>query len=132
MGIFEDVLRAKREIECTGRPAQSLDLAYGGVPQPDPVATPFFGQFGDSRRMDQVFGIPIQVANYLPIVPDHKEDARRIVRHGIKKALPWLKIDPGLKPGEQVHAVVASDLYDPRSIMLFVSRDFDVALRRSA
>lgn len=131
MSIFEDILKAKRKMECLDKPAQSIDLGYDGIPQPDPVAMPLLGQFGSIASFDRVFGIRVQRSNFLPLVPDHKEDARRIVRHGMKKALPWLDIDPGPAPGEQIHAILTSDTYSPGATSLLVSTDFEYALRRS-
>lgn len=127
--IFEDILKAKRKMECLDKPAQSIDLGYDGIPQP--VSVPFHSQFGALSHFDRVFGIQIQRSNFLPLAPDHKEDARRIVRHGMKKALPWLDIDPGPAPGEQIHAILTSDTYNPRETSLLVSTDFECALRRS-
>lgn len=128
--IFEDILKAKRQMECLDKPAQSIDLGYDGIPQPDPVAMPLFGQ-SDLSRFDRVFGIRIQQSNFLPLVPDHKEDARRIVRHGLKDVLEWLGEPVGPAPGEQIHAILTSDIYSPGATSLLVSRDFDHALRRS-
>lgn len=45
-------------------------------------------------------GVPIVESNALPIWPDHKEDARRIVRNGLADILEWLGEKVGPKPGE--------------------------------
>ena len=131
MSIFEDILKARRQMECLDKPAQSIDLGYNGIPQPDPVAMPLLNQFGVVSPFDHVFGIRIQRSNFLPMVPDHKEDARRIVRHGLKDVLEWLGEPVGPAPGEQIHAILTSDIYSPGATSLLVSRDFDHALRRS-
>lgn len=34
-------------------------------------------------------------------IPDHREDARRIVRHRMRELAPWLRFDVGPEPGEE-------------------------------
>lgn len=55
-----------------------------------------------------VVGLRVTVAPHLlpGDVPDHREDAARIVRHGMADVLRWLGEEVGPKPGEQLHAVV--------------------------
>lgn len=55
--------------------------------------------------------------DHLPREPDHRDDARRIVRHGMKDVLAWLGQQVGPKPGEALHAYMAPG-------HLFVSQAF--------
>ena len=59
--------------------------------------------------MNNLFGVKVVVSPLLPIYPDHKTDARRIVRHGMYAALPWLKGNPGPKPGVPTVAMLVND-----------------------
>lgn len=51
------------------------------------------------REVSDLFGVRVIESPLLPLYPDHKEDARRIVRRGLYAELPWLKGDPGPAPG---------------------------------
>jgi hypothetical protein len=43
------------------------------------------------------------VSDALPTYPSHREDARRIVRHGYADVLAWLGEEVGPKPGAPTH-----------------------------
>ena len=65
---------------------------------------------GQLARMDPtrlaLFGWPVVVSPLLPgPAPSHKEDAVRIVRHGMRDVLEWLGEDPGPAPGARTHIV---------------------------
>lgn len=51
-------------------------------------------------------GLPIVESTALPLHPTHREDARRIVRHGLADVLAWLGEHPGPRPGEPTHALI--------------------------
>jgi hypothetical protein len=53
--------------------------------------------------------VPVVVSPALPIQPSHREDARRIVRHGYTDVLAWLGEEVGPKPGELTHALLGKD-----------------------
>lgn len=63
-------------------------------------------------------GIPVVTTVHLPRHPTDGENARRIVRHGLAEALPWLDINPGPRPDEPIEMVLFTDLGSP---MMFVS-----------
>lgn len=55
-------------------------------------------------------GLPLVVSSALPGPrPSHREDARRIVRHGLADVLAWLGEEVGPKPGERAHAIRTAD-----------------------
>lgn len=54
-------------------------------------------------------GLNVIVSDALPYVPTFEEDIRRGVRHGMAEAVPWLRIEVGMKPGEATHAIQAHD-----------------------
>lgn len=60
--------------------------------------------------MKGLYGMRVVVSPHLPTTtyPDHKEDGRRIVRHGMAEILEWLGEEVGLAPGEPevTHAYV--------------------------
>lgn len=47
----------------------------------------------------------VVVSDTLPTYPTHREDARRIVRHGMTDVLEWLGEDVGPKPGAPTHVI---------------------------
>lgn len=53
-----------------------------------------------------LFGFPVVTSPVLPMEPAPGQDARRIVRHGLKDRLPWLDIEVGPQPGAKLHAVL--------------------------
>lgn len=85
----------------------------------------------DQKSFDYIFGLRLVVSPLLPVIPSDGENARRIVRHGMKKALPWLNIDPGPKPYEATEMMIA---YDPilKRQVLYVSRDIYFKLQLEA
>lgn len=54
----------------------------------------------------RIGGIDVIVTDLLPMYPGHKEDARRIVRHGMEDILEWLGEKVGPKPGELTVAIL--------------------------
>ena len=54
----------------------------------------------DLLRFD---GLPVVETKALPTYPDHKADARRIVRHGLTDVLYWLGEKVGPAPSEPTH-----------------------------
>lgn len=61
-----------------------------------------------AKVMVDLLGIRVIEAPWLPVYPDHKTDARRIVRTGMYAALPWLKGDPGPAPGAPTVAMLVN------------------------
>lgn len=76
---------------------------------------------------ETVFGLEVHIAPWLPLVPHHTEQARRIVRHGMADVLKWLGEDVGPKPSDEAHAAV-SDV----KRMAYVSPAFYHTLRPSS
>jgi len=69
-------------------------------------------------------GIPVYVSDQLPMPPSHREDARRIVRHGMAEILEWLGEDVGPEPGAPTHILLASDGgRDGVAVVAFASRE---------
>lgn len=69
-------------------------------------------------------GADVVVSEHLPTYPDHREDARRIVRHGLRRWVEYIGEDVGPAPGEPAHAFMASDGTRNGPVTLIVSREF--------
>jgi len=69
------------------------------------VTTPLDYPAGPARS---IFGMSIKVdySGALPVDPTPAEEARRIVRHGMKDVLEWLGERVGPRPKAATHAVV--------------------------
>lgn len=80
---------------------------------------------------DQIFGLRMVVSPLLPIVPSDGDNARRIVRHGLKERLPWLDIEPGHKPFESTEMIIATDPIVNQPV-LYVSKRFHLQLQLEA
>jgi hypothetical protein len=52
---------------------------------------------------EYLFGFRVVIEPVLPIVPSDAENARRIVRHGMRDVLKWLREDVGPAPYEETH-----------------------------
>lgn len=74
-------------------------------------------------------GTDVVVSEHLPIHPDHREDARRTVRHGLRRWVEYIGEKVGPAPGEPMHAFMGSDGSRNGPMMLFVSREMWVELR---
>lgn len=82
-------------------------------------------------QYDQIFGLPVMVSPLLPIVPTDGENARRIVRHGMKRLSPWLDIDPGPKPFETTEMLIVADSLLHKTV-LYVSREMYYRIKMEA
>lgn len=56
---------------------------------------------------NHIFGLEIIEVDYLPLIPDHCEDVRRVMRHRMAELAPWLNFDRGPTPGAEAHAEVS-------------------------
>lgn len=61
---------------------------------------------GSLGRLD---GIPVLIHPALPMHPSPREDARRMVRHGLADVLAWLGEDVGPEPGAATHVMYVAD-----------------------
>lgn len=62
------------------------------------------------KALEVSLGVQVIVSPLLPTdVPSPGEDARRMVRHGMKDVLTWLGEDVGPRPGERTHALMVGD-----------------------
>jgi hypothetical protein len=52
---------------------------------------------------EYLFGFRVIIEPGLPLVPSDAENARRIVRHGMRDVLKWLREDVGPAPFEETH-----------------------------
>ena len=93
------------------------DVVWSGLPDdptpayPDP-ATLASAEFHlsttsapEPRALAALFGLRVVATEYLPPVSplvQAREDARRIVRHGLADVLAWLGEDVGPEPGDPV------------------------------
>jgi len=81
----------------------------------------------------RLFGLRIAIDDRLPLeVPTDGENARRIVRHGLKHVLTRRGEAPGLRPGEAIHAYIAREPLDSEGGrnqgVLHISRDLAYCL----
>jgi hypothetical protein len=57
-------------------------------------------------------GIQVIESDLLPIYPTHRQDATRIVKHGLADVLEWLGEKVGPMPGEPTHMLmIGRDLH---------------------
>lgn len=62
-------------------------------------------RFGAGPLADQL-GVKVVVSNVLPILPTPRQDATRIVRHGLADWVAYIGEQVGPKPGEPIHALM--------------------------
>lgn len=59
----------------------------------------------DALAGHRLLGMPVVVTPTLPADPGPGEDARRIVRHGLRNVLEWLGEPVGPRPGDPTNAL---------------------------
>jgi len=82
-----------------------------------------------ARAYETLGGLPVVESPLLPLRPSPTEEARRIVRHGLRDVLEWLEMEIGPEPGHVTHCVIAMDPARPGARMLYGSKELIEQLR---
>lgn len=83
-------------------------------------------------QTEMLGGLPVMESPALPFRPSPGEEARRIVRHGMRNVLEWLEMEIGPEPGHVTHCVIAMDPARPGARMLYGSKELIAQLRERA
>lgn len=85
-----------------------------------------------ARTAETLGGLPVLESPALPIRPSAGEEARRIVRHGLRDVLEWLEMPVGEAPGQVTHALIAMDPTREGSRIIYASKQLVEQLRARA